>query len=63
MMAWSKGMSLCEKDLWRASGEVYQFYLCTMTSTIARACVVTHLRLIADEIEDRSRTPTGQKPG
>ena len=60
-MAWGKGMSLCEKDLWRAAGEAYNFYLCATTPTTARACVVTHLRLIADEIEDRSRTPTGHR--
>ena len=61
-MAWGKGMSLCEKDLWRASGKAYEFYLCATSAKTARACIVTHLRLIADEIEDRSRTPSGQIP-
>ena len=61
-MAWGKGMSLYEKDLWRASGKLYEWHLTVTNPETSRACLVTHLRLIADEIEDRSRTPSGHKP-
>ena len=51
-----------EEGIWREAGKCYERQLIYTSKEVARAVLVTRLRLIADEIEDRTRTPSGQMP-
>ncbi len=52
-------MNPYEHPLWEAASNMYEEFRVSNEMETARACLVTHLRLMADEIEDRSRLPDG----
>ena len=54
-------MNNYERPLWEAANILYNAFRRTCDMETSRECLVTQLRLMADEIEDRSRLPNGDK--
>ena len=54
-------MNQYERHLWQAANALYERFRVSCDMETSRECLVTHLRLMADEIEDRSRAPNGDE--